>query len=276
MADESPSVPDKGARFASWAPLPQHLAHWFPIVSVYSIVLGVVTQRAYWHSFNVDVMEYMGLEDVLRVSVVPLLLVTFGVAVVVAYWTWATWVMQARAAELQGQGQARRSFRDLSRAELIRLLIGTFLLLVLLLVLVLLLLWNSDFWILFVGSILGALFLAIVFAAPFRRIGTEPVRLVLFAIFALAPCFAWVQGYGIAQNVLSGRAVAIVTLPGGFLQGLPNVHSPVYYIGHIGEYDFFWTDNQTVVFRALPTFSYTFVQEQPPKLRIPFRDPLTH
>lgn len=58
----------------------RHLRLWVP---GFAIFLGILYQSVYWNYFGVSAFSYLGIQDVVRVSVIPLILITISMIIVV-------------------------------------------------------------------------------------------------------------------------------------------------------------------------------------------------
>jgi hypothetical protein len=69
----------------SWAnlePIQTHAKTWASAGTLYVALLGFVNDSAYWHSFHVNVLSYIGFDDAVRVGAVALFLYALLIALV--------------------------------------------------------------------------------------------------------------------------------------------------------------------------------------------------
>jgi hypothetical protein len=246
--------------------LPPAIRTWGPALSLYSLLLGLLYQRTYWIGFDISAMSYMGLEDVIRASVVPLASVTFGT--LGAAGIWIAIMSTAAAAKIAPQPPLPPLWLRIV-IGLVLLLLGIGLLLVLL--------WNTTpLWVFVAAAVMAPLYVSLAQKEAFFHVDPASARPLVISGLIMAPFFAWAFATLRVEDVESGRAFSLATLPGWALSGIPGADAStrVCYLGHINDYDFFRTGKRTIVFRsqALTTFTYEF-HDNREGFRIPFRDP---
>jgi hypothetical protein len=241
---------------------------WLPAASLYSVALGIFHLYGYWSRFHVDVMAYLGLQDVIRVSVIPLL----GVAFIT--FTSAGMMSLPRAAASAFMRRVRYRWGLVVVRSLVAALgvVG-----------LLFWLWNFGYLWAFLAPPLVVFILAyvIVESRMLADIGLRRVRAIIVCLVILAPVWSFEFGILEAESVATGQEFNVAVLPESLLAELSGLErkGPPNYLGHVNDYDFFLMGQETVVIRsqALTAFSYSYerhMKHATDRIRIPFRDPI--
>lgn len=259
-----------GQQSSMYRALLSHAKYWLPLVS---IAIGAVHQAAFWWPFHVDFLSYFGVQDLVRVSFMPLVAIALVFAALIALPAmlaerfFGTPMIPSRDHRLTSQ------LAGLKRDRLWVLPI----LVVVLGYQIIFYVWNwthSDI-VLFTGAITTVLVTALILRAfPVGEIQSTYLRYMLaFAIGSLIPMAVAngtlgaeeiKDGYGLLLSGTGGRKVAEIFGP--------NAPPKLWYLGHMGEYDFFYgTDKLTYVVRSeeLPVFSVERIKHDE-QIRFPF------
>jgi hypothetical protein len=250
----------------SLSTIPEVVSKWLAAMSLFSFMLGVIYQTAYWSQFDVNVMSYMGLQDVIRVSIVPLAII--GAATFVS----------AAMTRILGLELFIALLRPL-RSPWKRIFALGILLLVSVAI-VLFALWNARQWITVALAFVVGVLMASVTRSALLPIQPAFARILLISTLIVAPVYSWALGFERADRIWMCQGVDLATLPPSILSSIRNtdLHTQFIYLGHVNDHDFFLSGSRTVVFRSEPlaTFSYSYESRNSAKktLRIPFLDPL--
>jgi hypothetical protein len=270
MNQETPEAPDRSATGRiplKLSAVPRSVRTWAPTVTVYSLLLGLLYQRTYWIGFDVNAMYYMGLEDVVRASVAPLAIAGFGALCIAAISIW----FQSKAARAGSNAPTILPPLWLRITATVAMFVSA-------IGILLFILWNPTTLFYFLGTVaIASLFVLVNQSDFFVHVSPIAARPLIVSGILIAPFFTWVYARARVEEVKSGLAFNLATLPTSVLSEIPDVgaETRLSYLGHINDYDFFRADKRTIVIRsqALPAFSYEHHDKR--RLRIPFWDPLT-
>jgi hypothetical protein len=243
---------------------------WAPL---YAALVGTVYQLTYWRNFHVRILEYMGFQDAIRVSIFPLLLFLGAMAVAIAgqFFVMERWL--GPIALYSQPGLPRRTH--------------TKIVLIALAVTVPVLAYFAWFeivnWTKLGKSAELGLFMTLVTTFGFIVARKSPLsqqirgrfaRDVMIATIACALPVAFGVGTLEAWDILDGSDfLASSLLETEQLKALGGSASePLKYLGHVGQYDFFLKGAETYILRAVDGTAFSIRRER--KLDECYRVPL--
>jgi hypothetical protein len=241
-------------------------------LTLYATVIGAVYQTAFWSEFHVAVTQYMGLQDLVRISLVPLI---FLIAFVAAGMAGQLFIMESWLGQipifLDPGAPVKSTRRGTTGAAIILLsLLPIFI--------AVMFIWNWDRYleaIALATTIAGISFVVARRSRVLHHMRARFLRDLLLAAAAvgvpLAYAFATIDAWG----VLDGRRyIAAKLIEQDQIRIFRSASTePIKFIGHIGQYDFFNQSQSTFIVRSseLHAFAINKVVTET-KLRFPIID----
>ena len=201
-----------------------------PIVSAYFIAVGALYLWGYWGSFGVNILEYLGLTDVVKVAAWPV-----GSAFVFLLVGFVLGETAPGTRLPEGGGRHTRVGKWLNRHA--RALGFGFMLLMTVLVTV----GPPQIWLLAAGLVGVVLGLPLKNFPPIvRQVPNDSIRTVLTFATVVLPIYAFGQGKVNADEIRSGYKYLYV-LPGSEgITATGDIKTSSRYVGYAGNTFFFW------------------------------------
>jgi hypothetical protein len=247
--------------------------HWPVWLTVYATASGAIYQHAFWSQFHISITQYMGLQDLVRISLMPLMvfIALISVALAVQIFVMEWWLGSSKVARDPGAPVRQPRRRHHSGVPLA-------LTMLVLIILISLLVWNWDKYMTAVSVGVVGLFICFILArrsSVLHKMGSRFARDLLLAAIAALP-LSYTLGKTAAWVILDGESYVAASLieqdQAHIFRG--NSPEPIKFLGHIGQYDFFYQSKSTFIVRSSELHAFAVSHAgAAKKIRVPLIGP---
>lgn len=213
-------------RFAYWS-------------SMFFLVIGAIFLFGYWLPFNINILSYISVSDIIKITIYPIVLSILGYAIGM-FLGIATehWVQKWKSPT----SPQKTKIAGITVLEIITLTLTA----------IPTLLLPDPYHVFIIATIINYGFIKIAISSEWMRTLAQQriERYIAIAIVLIMPLEALAIGYTFAKEVIHGRAYNYVVneLPGIPIQLSDNVENRPRIIGHVNDYIFLYlSQNKSVV-----------------------------
>lgn len=226
------------------SPLPspqQHVSTYIYLSSLYFVTVAALYLWGYWSPFNVNILEYLSLADIVKASAYPIAS-TFGFLALGAVLGEATGGRRDLPSGGGSKALPGRFFRKYRSLIGLSYIVGT---------LTFLFLGPSEKWQIALPVLLAIPITVFAKEWSFLRslIPYEQPRSLCIFLFAILPFYAFGQGQMTAAAIIDGSRFEYVLPPTGSVSILVDADPTknVRFLGHAGDFLFFWEPEKSIL-----------------------------